>query len=61
LDISRVGHNGQEQPHGVYHYVPFAPRHLLASVIATRPPFSVVFTDWLSIMAALGVGSLPAA
>lgn len=61
LDISRVGHDGQEQTHGVYHDVPLASRHLLASVITARPPFSVVFTDWLSIMAALGVGSLPSA
>ena len=28
-------------------------------IIATRPPFSVVFTDWLSMIAALGVGLLP--
>ncbi len=59
LDIGRVDHDGQQQTDGVYHDVPFAPHHLLASVIATRPPFSVVLTDWLSIMAALGVGSLP--
>ena len=61
LDIGRVDHNGQQQTHRVYHDVPLAPRHLLASVIATRPPFSVVLTDWLSMIAALGVGSLPSA
>ena len=31
----------------------------LASVVAPRPPFSVVLTDWLSMMAALGVASRP--
>ena len=34
---------------------------LLTSIIATRPPFSVVFTLWLSMIAALGVGFLPSA
>ena len=38
-----------------------ASHHLLTSVISTRPPLSVVLTDWLSMMAALGVGSLPSA
>ena len=61
LDISRVDYDGQQQTYGVYHDVPFAPRHLLTSVITARPPFSVVFTDWLSMIAALGVGFLPSA
>ena len=30
-----------------------------ASVIAARPPFSVVLTDWLSMIAPLGVASRP--
>ena len=61
LDIRRMHHHGQQQSYGVYHNVPLPPRHLLASVIPARPPFSVVFTDWLSMIAALGVGSLPSA
>lgn len=36
-----------------------APAHVLAAVVAARPPFSVVFVDWLSRIAALGVGSRP--
>ena len=28
----------------------------LASVVTARPPFSVVFTDWVSMMDAVGVG-----
>lgn len=61
LDISRMDHDSQQHADGVYNDMPFASRNLLARVIATRPPFSVVFTDWLSMMAALGVGSLPSA
>ena len=59
LDVSRMNHDGQQQPYGVHDDVTLAPHHLLTSIIATRPPFSVVFTDWLSMMAALGVGLLP--
>ena len=60
LDVSRMDHHGQQQPHGIHYDVALSTVDLLASVIATRPPFSVVLTDWLSMMAALGVGSLPA-
>ena len=59
LDVRRMHHHGQQQPEGVNHDMAFASFHLLASVIATWSPFSVVFTLWLSIMAAEGVGSLP--
>ena len=59
LNVRRMHHHGQKQPHGVNHNVTLAAFHLLISVIATRPPFSVIFTDWLSMMAAEGVDSLP--
>ena len=59
LDVGRVYHYGQEQAGGIHYDVAFASRYLLASVVAPRPPFSVVFTDWLSMMAALGVASRP--
>ena len=59
LDVSGVDHDSQQQPYGIDGDVAFAAGHLLTSIIAARPPFSVVFTDWLSMMAALGVGSLP--
>ena len=36
-----------------------APRYLLAGVAAPRPPFSVVLTLWLSMMAAPGMASRP--
>ena len=48
-------------PHGIYNDVSLSTVDLLASIIATRPPFSVVFTLWLSMIVALGVGFLPSA
>ncbi len=66
LNAGRVNHRRQEQPHGVHYDMALASGDLLTGVIAPRPPFPVVFTDWLSIleqsgMAALGVASRPAA
>ena len=55
LNISRMYHHGQQQPYGIHYDVSLSTVDLLASIIATRPSFSVVFTDWLSMMAALGV------
>ena len=57
LDVSRVDHNGQQQPNRVYGGR-LRPITLLASVIATRAPFPVVLTVWLSMMVAPGVASL---
>ena len=59
LDVGGVNHHGQEQPGGVHYNVALAPGHLFTGVLAARPPFSVVLTDWLSMMAALGVASRP--
>ena len=62
LDVSRVNHDSQQHPYGIHDDVTLASHHLLTSVKATRPPFSVVLTDWLSMIAALvGVHSLPSA
>ncbi len=63
---ARVASVRPDQLQGVHHDMPFASRYPFASVVTLRPPFSVVFTDWLSIleqsgMAALGVASRPAA
>ena len=52
-------HHREEQSRGVHYDVALASRHFFACVIAARPPFSVVFTDWLSMMAPLGVASRP--
>ena len=59
LDVGGVNDHSQEQPRSVHYDVALASGHLFACVIAARPPFSVVLTDWLSMMAALGVPSRP--
>ena len=35
----------EEQPKGIHDDMAFAPLHLFAGIVATDPPFSVVFTD----------------
>jgi len=54
LDTSGGYDHGQDQPEGIHEDVALTPFDLLARVIAPDPPFSVVFTDWLSRMPALG-------
>ena len=44
----------KEQSKGVYEDVSLATTDFLARIVTTRPPLSVVFTDWLSMMPALG-------
>jgi len=61
LNVGGVDHHGQEQSHGVYYDVTLATSDLFPRIIAAGPPFSVVFTDWLSMIAALGVASRPSA
>ena len=59
LDVGGVDDHGQDQAQGVYDDVPLASLDLLAGVVAPRPPFSTVFTDGLSIIAAEGLGLRP--
>lgn len=59
LDVGSVDLYSKQQSQGIHHNVALTARYLLACVVAARPPFSVVFTDWLSMIAALGVGSRP--
>ena len=49
-----MDHHRQHQAQRVYDDVPLAAVDLLARVVSTRPPFSVVLTDWLSKIAAVG-------
>src|SRR5207249_9062221 len=49
----------QDQAVGIYQDMALAAFDLLAAIVAAPPPFWLVFTDWLSIIAALGVGSRP--
>jgi len=59
LDVGRMHHHGQHHPQRVYDDMTLAAIDLLARVVSPRPPFSTVFTDWLSMMAAEGVGFRP--
>ena len=45
LDVGSMNHHGQQQSHGVHYDVPLASGYPFASVVAPRPPFSVVCTD----------------
>jgi hypothetical protein len=52
--------DGDEQSQRIYKKMSFSPVDLLARVVTVGPPFSVVFTDWLSMIAALGSRFRPA-
>ena len=60
LDVRRMHDDGQQQPQSIYEYMPLATVDFLARVVTARPPFSAVFTDWLSMMADEGYGEVPA-
>ena len=51
--------DAEQQARGVDRDVALAALDLLARVVAARPPFSVVLTLWVSMIAALGLGSRP--
>ena len=59
LYVGRMHRHCQQQALGIHHYVALAPFHLLACVVTPGPPFSAVFTDWLSMIAALGLARRP--
>lgn len=59
LDIGRVNNNSEYQPERIYDDVPLATIDFLPSIVTAKPPFSVVFTLWLSTIAALGDISRP--
>jgi len=50
----------QQQAEGIHQDMPFASFDLLATVITPKPSFSLVFTDGLSMLAALAVVARPA-
>ena len=54
-------HHRQDQPERIDQDVAFAAFDLFVRVKAADPPFSVVLTDWLSRIPALGCRRLPAA
>jgi YD repeat-containing protein len=60
LQARRMHQDDQQQAELVDDDVPLAAVDLLARVIPADPPFSVVFTDWESMIATDGAGSAPA-
>ena len=54
LEASGMHQHDEEQPQDIDDDVALAPTDALAAVIAAGPPFSVVFTVWLSMIPALG-------
>ena len=60
LYVGCMHQNCQHQPQRINYYMAFAALDLFARIIAAQPPFSVVFTLWLSMIAALGVDFRPA-
>ena len=65
LDVRRVHHGVQQQTYRVDQDMALLPLDLLARIIPGRidagPPFSVLFTLWLSITQAVGLASRPSA
>ena len=59
LNIGRMNNQGDDQTDRVDDQMTLATQDFLARVVPTIPPFSAVFTDWLSMMPTLGVGLRP--
>ena len=59
LNIGGMDHHRQHQSQRINYQMAFSALYLLAGVISARPPFSTVLTDWLSMIAAEGVGLRP--
>jgi len=60
LDAGRMHHNRHHQTKCIDHQMAFSAHYLLARIVTSVPPFEAVLTDWLSIIAALGLGWRPA-
>src|SRR5688572_6309371 len=59
VDIRRMHRHPQQRALRIDHDMALTAFHLLVGIIAAWPPFSVVLTLWLSIIAALGSGLRP--
>ena len=59
LDVGRMDGNRQQKSQRIDGDMALAPVYLLAGIVAADPPFSVVFTLWLSRIAAVGLASRP--
>jgi hypothetical protein len=54
-----MDHNKHHKPQGVYQQMALTAFDDFTAIKTSEPPFSVVFTLWVSMIAALGVASLP--
>ena len=52
LDVGLMHQYLQQKPVGIDEHMTLAPFHAFAAIIAAPPPLWLVFTDWLSMMAA---------
>lgn len=59
LDVGRMDNQRHDQANGIDDQMTLTAKDFLARVVPTIPPFSAVFTDWLSMMPTLGVGLRP--
>jgi len=59
LDIGGMDENTEQEAGGIDPNMAFAALDLLGGIVAARPPFSVVLTLWVSMMAAVGLASRP--
>jgi hypothetical protein len=61
LDVSAVNDRVEQQTQRIYENVALLALDFLARIVAMRinpgPPFSALFTLWLSMMAAVGLAS----
>lgn len=60
LDVGGVDNDSQNQTKHIDDDVPLSALDFLTRVVPALPPFSTVFTDWLSMIAAVGVRLRPA-
>ena len=59
VDVGGVDEDAEQEARGVDRDVALAPFDLFGRIVATRPPFSVVFTLGVSMLATVGLGSRP--
>lgn len=59
LNVASVYDDGDDEPERVDDQVPLATLDFLARIVTARAPREVVFTDWLSMIAADGIRSRP--
>jgi hypothetical protein len=59
LDIGGMDKDTEQEARGIDPDMALAALDLLGGIVAARPPFSVVLTLWVSMMAALGLASRP--